>query len=77
MHTAKLFKNGQSQAVRLPKDCRFSGIREVEVRKVGYAVLLMPPTYSLGRLVDAIKGFPDLSRYQKDPPDFRAKKLFK
>ena len=25
MMTAKLFENGRSQAVRLPKECRFSG----------------------------------------------------
>lgn len=76
MQTAKLFKNGQSQAVRLPKDCRFSGCKKVEVRKIGYAVLLMPPSYSLGRLLRAIKEFPDLSKYKKDAPDFHAKKLF-
>ncbi len=28
MHTAKLFENGRSQAVRLPKECRFGGNRE-------------------------------------------------
>lgn len=34
MMTAKLFENGRSQAVRLPKECRFSG-DEVSVSKVG------------------------------------------
>ena len=33
MMTAKLFENGRSQAVRLPKECRFSG-DEVSVSKV-------------------------------------------
>lgn len=38
---AKLFKNGGSQAVRLPKDCRFpDDQREVVVRKVGNTVVL-------------------------------------
>ena len=32
-HTAKLFKNGRSQAVRLPADCRFEGT-EVYIRRV-------------------------------------------
>jgi len=39
MKTAKLFANGQSQAVRLPKDYRFSG-EEVGIMKVGEVVLL-------------------------------------
>ncbi len=39
---AKLFKNGGSQAVRLPKDCRFPGQSEVVVRKVGRQVVLEP-----------------------------------
>jgi antitoxin VapB len=39
METAKIFVNGRSQAVRLPKDCRFSG-KEVGVKKVGDVVLL-------------------------------------
>ena len=43
MMTAKLFENGRSQAVRLPKECRFSG-DEVSVSKVGDAVILLPKT---------------------------------
>jgi antitoxin VapB len=40
---AKLFRNGGSQAVRLPKDCRFpDDQREVVVRKVGDRVILEP-----------------------------------
>jgi antitoxin VapB len=38
---AKIFKHGRSQAVRLPKEFRFSG-KEVNVRRVGRAVLLEP-----------------------------------
>ncbi len=33
--TAKLFINGRSQAVRIPKDLAFEGINEVSVREVG------------------------------------------
>jgi antitoxin VapB len=39
---AKLFKNGGSQAVRLPKDCRFPGQEEVVVRRIGRQVVLEP-----------------------------------
>ncbi len=39
--TAKLFKHGRSQAVRLPKEFRLPGT-EVRVRHIGRAVLLEP-----------------------------------
>ena len=38
---AKLFKNGRSQAVRLPKAFRFEGT-EVRIRKQGEKVILEP-----------------------------------
>jgi antitoxin VapB len=39
---AKLFQNGGSQAVRLPKDCRFVEQTEVLVRREGRRVILEP-----------------------------------
>jgi antitoxin VapB len=39
--TAKLFRNGRSQAVRLPKDFRLKGT-EVKIRKEGEKVILEP-----------------------------------
>jgi antitoxin VapB len=39
--TARLFKNGRSQAVRLPRELRFEGDR-VRVRRVGRGVLVEP-----------------------------------
>ena len=41
MGTAKIFLNGKSQAVRLPKEYRFSG-SEVGIKKIGDIVLLYP-----------------------------------
>lgn len=41
MMTAKVFENGRSQAVRLPKECRFDD-NEVAVNKIGEIVILMP-----------------------------------
>ena len=41
MTTAKLFKSGRSQAVRLPRAFRFEG-QEVRVRRFGLGVLLEP-----------------------------------
>jgi antitoxin VapB len=39
--TAKLFMNGRSQAVRLPKEFRFDG-KEVAIQQVGDSVVLTP-----------------------------------
>ena len=41
METAKIFTNGGSQAVRLPKDCRFQA-DEVLVNRIGSIVVLVP-----------------------------------
>jgi len=45
MKTAKLFKNGQSQAVRLPKEFRMVG-DEVYIEKQGEAIVLLPKNKS-------------------------------
>lgn len=52
--TAKLFKHGRSQAVRLPKEFRLPG-EEVRVRRVGRGVLLEP----LERSVEDIRAIFD------------------
>ena len=39
---AKLFTNGRSQAVRIPKACQFTGVEEVVIRKEGDALILLP-----------------------------------
>ncbi|MCL2410400.1 MAG: type II toxin-antitoxin system VapB family antitoxin [Treponema sp.] len=41
MQTAKLFENGRSQAVRLPKEYQFKG-SNVYIQKIGEAVMLFP-----------------------------------
>ncbi len=41
MKTAKLFRNGQSQAVRLPLEFRFQG-NSVFIKKMGNAIVLLP-----------------------------------
>ncbi|NOX63208.1 MAG: AbrB/MazE/SpoVT family DNA-binding domain-containing protein [Chloroflexi bacterium] len=46
METAKLFFNGRSQAVRLPKAYRFEG-DEVYIKKVAEGVLLLPKDQSI------------------------------
>jgi antitoxin VapB len=41
MKRAKVFQNGQSQAIRLPKEFRFLG-KEVYIKRVGHATILLP-----------------------------------
>ena len=55
---AKLFKNGHSQAVRLPKEFRLPGT-EVGVRKVGKAVLLVPLEHGWDSLFESLAEFSD------------------
>ncbi len=64
MKTAKLFRNGQSQAVRLPKEFRFEG-DEVFIKKSGSAVVLIPLVNSW----DSLTG--SLDKFTKDYMDDR------
>lgn len=57
MKTAKLFKNGESQAVRLPKEFRFVG-EEVFIKRVGSAVVLFPKAKSWDTLIQSLEKFP-------------------
>ena len=56
MMTAKVFENGRSQAVRLPKECRFN-TDEVAVNRIGDIVLLMPKTDKWSSFMQAIDMF--------------------
>jgi len=56
MDTAKLFQNGQSQAVRLPKQYRFAGDR-VLIKRVGNAVVLLPEQDSWETLFASLEQF--------------------
>ena len=56
MMTAKVLENGRSQAVRLPKECRFH-TDEVAVNKIGDIVMLMPKTSRWNSFMQAIDMF--------------------
>jgi antitoxin VapB len=63
MDTAKLFPNGRSQAVRLPKEYAFTG-EEVYIKKINGMVILIPKE-------DPWKPFLDsLSKFSNDFMDF-------
>ena len=56
MQTAKLFINGSSQAVRLPKEFRFVG-NEVYAQKLGETVILVPKDKVWETFIEGINGF--------------------
>ena len=58
MMIAKVFENGRSQAVRLPKECRFN-TDEVAVNRIGDIVLLIPKTNKWSSFMQAIDMFSD------------------
>jgi len=58
---AKLFRNGRSQAVRLPREFRFEGDR-VRIRRVPQGVLLEP------LISDPQKWFEELDRFEAVEP---------
>ena len=58
MMTAKIFENGRSQAVRLPKECRFQS-DEVAVNKIGDVVLLLPKENQWAGLLSSLPLFSD------------------
>jgi antitoxin VapB len=59
MHTAKLFKNGRSQAVRLPKEYALPG-DEVYVKRINGVVMLIPKDGDpWGPFVDSLDKFSD------------------
>ena len=68
MKTAKLFKNGDSQAVRLPKEFRFTG-KEVLIKRVGSAVVLLPKAKSWDTLIESLDKFPCDFMSDREQPD--------
>ena len=67
MQTARLFRNGQSQAVRLPKEFRFSGDK-VFIKKIGNVVVLIPYQNSWQSLFESLNQFSDDFMENRDQP---------
>jgi antitoxin VapB len=58
MQTARLFANGRSQAVRLPKECQFTG-DNVYIQKIGDAVMLFPADKEWEIFLHGLNSFSD------------------
>jgi len=68
MKTARLFVNGHSQAVRLPKDCRFSG-SDVYIKKLHGVVVLIPKDDPWASLVNSLDHFSDDFMITREQPE--------
>jgi len=68
--TAKIFKSGNSQAVRLPKQFRFDG-QEVEIFRRGQEVVLRPKGHHLEDVFEIFAGFSDdfMAQGRCQPPN--------
>jgi antitoxin VapB len=72
---AKVFQNGRSQAIRLPKECRVDS-EEVYIEKIGQSLIIVPKNKSkwdiMRNALDALEGF-DFDRNQ---PEVQQRNLF-
>jgi antitoxin VapB len=68
MQTAKIFINGRSQAVRLPKDFRFAG-EDVYIKKVGKMVILFPKDDPWSSLINSLDQFTDDFMESREQPN--------
>jgi len=72
MQIAKLFSNGRSQAVRLPKECRFDG-EEVYIKKYDDIVILIPKKSPWSPMLESLHKFSDdfMEERTDTPPQTR------
>lgn len=75
MKTAKLFKNGQSQAVRLPKEFRLEDDR-VFIKKSGGVVILIPAQNSWDALLNSLNKFTDDFMVDRKQPKAQKRETF-
>ncbi len=72
MKTARLFKNGQSQAVRLPKEFRLKG-DQVLVKKIGNALVLLPLKEPWTPLFESLSHFSKDFMARREQPKQKAR----
>ncbi len=72
MDTAKVFKSGNSQAIRLPREFRVEA-RELEIFRRGREIVLREPETSVARAFELLSSLPDdfLPDRGQEPPQAR------
>jgi antitoxin VapB len=78
MDTAKLFKNGRSQAVRLPKEYAMPG-DEVYIKRINGFVVLIPKNGNpWGSFIDSLDRFSDdFMDFKRDQGSFEKRDVIK
>jgi antitoxin VapB len=75
METAKLFQNGNSQAVRLPKEFRMPGDM-VKISQRGKQIILEPLETTWDALFEALDDFPeDFMEDGREQPPMQKREL--
>lgn len=75
MNTAKVFANGRSQAVRLPKDFRFN-TKEVYINKVDDVIILMPKKNPWINMINSLDKFTKDFMVERNQPKDKKRRLF-
>jgi antitoxin VapB len=75
MKKAKIFMNGQSQAVRVPKEFRFDD-DEVSVQKYGEGILILPIAKSMFVFRSSIKNFSEDFMSERNQPEMQKRENF-
>lgn len=75
MKTARIFKSGNSQAVRLPKEFHLEGA-EVYIKKVGSGVLLMPKGDPWASLSESLDKFSEDYMEKRGQPPLETRETF-
>lgn len=75
MNTAKIFTNGRSQAIRLPKEYRFQG-DEVYINKIDDIVVIMPKNKKMASLMNTIDKFTDDFMEERNQPPVQSREDF-
>lgn len=72
MDTAKLFQNGKSQAIRLPKAYRLRG-KKVYLKRIGNALVIIPEYDSWQPLLESVHMFSEdfMAERVQPPPQVR------
>ena len=77
MRTAKVFKSGNSQAVRIPKEFHLNG-DEVEILRKGDSLILRPRKHSWAALIESLDKFTSdfMADGRSQPPQQRRGRVF-
>ena len=75
MLTAKVFENGRSQAIRLPKECRVKD-KEVSINKIGDILIVTPIGSKWGPFLESLNNFSeDFMQERPEQPQLEERDL--